>query len=63
MENETRLERIKKILGCHSDADFARFLKVNRTQVFRWRHKGFAPSVTKLIDLLLIGTKNTEESS
>lgn len=51
--DQRRINRLKKLMGCNTDVEFAAFLKVNQPQVSRWKSVGFHESTAKIIDHLL----------
>ncbi len=52
-ENDKRVNRIRRALGCKVDAELASKLSTYQPNISRWRSKGFHPSTALLIDSLL----------
>ena len=52
-DNARRVERIKKALGCKTDAELAERIQSHRPNVTRWKTRGFYPVQANLVDALL----------
>ena len=52
-KNKERIEKIKEMLHFDSNAQLARAIGVDSSQISKWSMVGMSPSLAKLIDLLL----------
>jgi len=48
------IDKLKSILNCEKDIELANILNVHKSQVSRWRKSGFAGSIDRLVEQLLM---------
>jgi hypothetical protein len=63
-ENEKRVDRIRRLLGCKSDVELAKKLETQQPQISRWRRGELSKSMVRLIDELVstIGALKREKN-
>lgn len=52
-EKKKRIQRIKLVLGCETDAALGRLLGSYHTRIIAWKQRGFHATIGRLIDALL----------
>lgn len=53
MNSEEILEEIKRIMNIKTDSALAQVLKINQSQISRWKKTGFYPSTNKLFNAIV----------
>lgn len=54
MDNDKRIETIKKILGCRTDNQLASKINSHQPNISRWKKSGFSTATANLIDKLIL---------